>query len=1164
VGIRLLAGRAGTGKTWWCQEQIRRALDQHLIDGPRLMMLVPEQAGLQMERCLLATSAAQALGRCEVLSFRRLARRILNESVGPTPTALTATGRQMALRHLLGRCHRSLREFGKVSQRAGFITELSRGVAELLQECVSVEQFEACASDAADAGDAGAARLHDVALLYRAYLEYLSDQRVDPEGVLDLARARLGRAAWLAGSHIWIDGFAGFTRQQVRMITALGAVASQVDIALLLDPDRGASTTPDAQPDGLSLFARTEQTWASLLKAFVEAGLAIEPMVRLGGEAPPRFARSRSLGELERRLFASEPTAERGDHRRDAGATVLPREASEPDAGVRLVEARDRRTEVDAAIRIIVDLVQREDNPMRYREIAIAVRDLTPYHDLISAGLQRHGIPFFIDRRRPTYHHPLVQAIRAALGIMGGGRFDESIARLLKCGLSGLTDGEADGLENHCLEFGLWTSQAWDEPWTTPEASAEVEKARCGLRDHMGEWWPTDPTHRGRPKARVWAARLVGLLERLGVAERLADWSEQAEARDDLDEAAEHEHVWADWVSLLEELVAALGDEQMTGRQFRAVLESGLSEFTLGLTPPTVDQLLVGSIERSRHPAVRAMFVLGFCDGAFPARAATEAILGDRELAYLAERNVPVGRTRKQRIIDERLLAYIAVTRPSELLWVGCPQSDDEGRPIAASPYWPALCAALPRAVVETAEPRDIEAISTSGDLAAALATQLRSWVEGRLDDGAAAAWLTLYDWARSTDRADIREVVEPALTALGSIPDARLSASATRMLWPGPYRTSVTHLEKFAGCPFRHFAERGLRLEPRRVHEVGAADYGKLYHTILEQFVNELIETGSQLADLSPGNIAKQLEGLCDRVVPAYATEWNLGLTERAGVQRRSMAELPDAVKGQKSTVGTTPLELGMAEKAFGEGGDSLPALVLTTSHGVEVLVRGRIDRVDFVDVGEASLAVVFDYKRSLNRRLRLDEVFHGLALQLLAYLLVLRDGGGPSGLGTVIPGGAFYVPLIGPFERLQHPSEADADGFDPFGVFKPRGVVDFDWIDRLDPGMSSGADSAFAAVRKKDGGISRLDASDAVEDGALPRLLGHVRGKMTELAEAWIGGEIAVRPARLGKDLACSYCPMRSVCRFEYATHAVRMLSPMKRSVVLSALAAEGRADG
>ena len=59
---------------------------------------------------------------------------------------------------------------------------------------------------------------------------------------------------------------------------------------------------------------------------------------------------------------------------------------------------------------------------------------------------------------------------------------------------------------------------------------------------------------------------------------------------------------------LVQLVVAALGDVRMSGRQFHDVLESALAEFTLGLVPATLDQVLVGSIERSRHPAVRAAF----------------------------------------------------------------------------------------------------------------------------------------------------------------------------------------------------------------------------------------------------------------------------------------------------------------------------------------------------------------------------------------------------------------------------------------------------------------------------------------------------------------------------------------------------------------------------
>ena len=1216
-------------------------------------MLVPEQAALQMELALLAMLAEKrprttpapfhvghggptlpsrgdlggegravstgwtpvpqdaappgvvaAMARCEVLSFRRLARRILNETAGPTPAVLSPTGRQMALRHLILRRRKELQEFGKIAERPAFIAAIARGIAELLQECVSVEQLQTAADEAGAAGDPSAPRLHDTALLYRAYLDYLGSQRVDPEGVLDLARARLGAASWLDGAHLWIDGFAGLMQQQVRMIVALARRVVRTDVALLVDPARRRVRDANAEPDDLSLFARTERTWFMLARALYEAGVPIEEPVFLGADACPRFAGVEALARLERGLFAAPqratavPTEEprpsgravpqsqekcrdsRGAARhecRDSGDIAQEDcrgsgDACTPHAdgrGVRLVTAPDHRTEAAAAVRTIVDLVQRPTAPLRYRDIAIIVRDLAPYHDLISACLRAHGIPFFIDRRRPTYHHPLVQAVRALLGMPTEANFGQTVTLLLKSGLSGLADEAADALENYVLAHGLTSADAWVQPWSYRAGSENderresawqrrqldaVNEARLRLRGLIGDWWPTATGKQGRPACRKLTERLFAVLQRLGVAERLADWCADATVRGDLDEAEEHQQVWADLTKLLDELVETLGDEQMTGRQFRDVLESGLADFTLGLVPATVDQVLVGSIERSRHPPVKAVFVLGFEDGQFPRRAAEETILGDAERARLESVRANLGRTSAQQLLDERMLAYVAVTRPSEFLWVSYAESDESGRRISPSPYLAALRAALPDVPVEKADASGPAAVSTIAELAGGVAANVRAWCEERPAAADRATWLALYDWAR---RAPISEAVARAMAALTSPPEARLSPAATAALWPPPWRTSVTRLERLAWCPFQHFADDGLRLEPRPVHEVSALDLGTLYHEILEQFVNELIETGAELRDLSPRQIAANLVRLGQIVVPAHAERVRMEEPQRRKAVWRSGAELRPAMAGQKTAIGRTPLKPVATEQVFGGGADDdLPALELSLSNGRTVLVRGKIDRVDAMPADDASLVVVLDYKRSSYWRLRLEQVYHGLALQLLAYLLVLREHGEKLTGAKIIPGGAFYLPLLGAFESLEHPQDADAETFNAYKCYRPRGVVDFDWIDSLEPGLT-GRSSVFAVQRKKEGTIGNLEKSDAVEGGVLPKLLRHVQGKMVELAEKWLSGDIAVSPARLGKDLPCARCLYRRVCRYEYALRQSRLLEGLSRTGVLEQLA-------
>ncbi len=1159
MAVRLIAGRAGSGKTHFCRSAICEVLASNLCEGPRLIMIVPEQAALQMERAILAASPADVLGRCEVLSFRRLCHRIFSECPGPMPAVMTPTGRNIALRYLIGRHRDELRELGKVADRAGVITAVARSITEFMQEAVEPDALSSAAEQAAEAHDPTAARLHDLALLYRCYREYLGDDRIDPECVIESARDRLEASGLFDGAGVWIDGFAGLTRQQMHMIVEIGRVAAHVDIALLLDPHRGAARDLDAPPDDLSLFARTERTWRSLMHDFNAAGVAIEEPIRLEAAVPPRFAAAPAIAHIEQTLFTADRT--------------LPPTA--PD--VVLHRAPDRRAEAAAAVRTIVDFVRREIDPLRYRDISIIVRDLEQYHQILSAELAAHGIPFFIDRRRPTHHHPLVQFIRALLAMTSDRTFDRAAVALLKSGLSRIDDAAADAIENCALARGLAGVDLWRGAWPAdPLTDAavdpslhrthvvfppEADAARQALMDKLDKWLAaTHGEHRERP-CRVWIEELFATLERFHVAARIADRCADAADRNDRDEAAEHEQVWREFVRLLGEMHDILGDAPLDARQFRDALESGLADFKLGLVPATIDQVLVSSIERSRHPSIRAAFVLGFNDGQFPSRPPDDALLGDDERQRLHAAGIELAATPRQQLLDERMLAYIAFTRPGEYLWVSYAERDETGKPLAFSPYWPALKTRVHAGETAISIDKPID-VSSPGRLAGALASRVRS-IAGDPELDNSASWMALYEWARAEPA--VRHRVRRAMRSLAGSAEAALSRKACKSLWPRPYRTSVSRLERFAKCPFQHYAADGLRLRPRDRHEIAPADLGLLYHRVLEQFVNECNETGTRLGEMSPREIESRLSGMCEQVLPEFTEAMGWQEPDRRSAAWRSRLELPPAVRGQQESLGRTPLHTKMVELSYGpHNDDTLPALRLTLPDGEPLLLSGRIDRVDLLATQGRTLGVVFDYKRSRSRRLRLDEVFHGISLQLMTYLFVLQAHGDKLADTPIEPCGAFYIPLLAGLERVSHPDEADANDFLPYKEYKPRGVIDFDWIDTIDPAMQAGNESdAFAVKRKQDGAISRIDSSDALAGEDLRRLLKHVRHCIIDLAEQWTQGVISVKPVLIGPYTPCADCRFRSVCRMEYDTRDVRRLPNMKRTEVIDRLGEQGASD-
>ena len=77
----------------------------------------------------------------------------------------------------------------------------------------------------------------------------------------------------------------------------------------------------------------------------------------------------------------------------------------------RSVEAANPRLEAEAVASDILRLAREEG--YRYREIAVLVRDMDTYADLLLPAFADCGIPCHLDAKRPSTHHPLAELLRS-------------------------------------------------------------------------------------------------------------------------------------------------------------------------------------------------------------------------------------------------------------------------------------------------------------------------------------------------------------------------------------------------------------------------------------------------------------------------------------------------------------------------------------------------------------------------------------------------------------------------------------------------------------------------------------------------------------------------------------------------------------------------------
>jgi ATP-dependent helicase/nuclease subunit B len=219
-----------------------------------------------------------------------------------------------------------------------------------------------------------------------------------------------------------------------------------------------------------------------------------------------------------------------------------------------------------------------------------------------------------------------------------------------------------------------------------------------------------------------------------------------------------------------------------------------------------------------------------------------------------------------------------------------------------------------------------------------------------------------------------------------------------------------------------------------------------------------------------------------------------------------------------------------------LGFGPDApLPPLTLDLGGGRALELAGRIDRVDAAETPEGLLLRIMDYKSGA-MKLKLDEVAHGLSLQMLAYLDVVVTFA-PHWLGKpAVPAGVLYFHVRNPLIPTPNglPKEDAEEAM--LRQFRMQGLLlaDGDAVKRMDVTLERQAKSAIVPVEfKKDGTFS---ARSQVADRAQWDVLrSSVRGQIRRIGKRIVSGDVAIAPYRMEKRSPCQFCEYRPVCQFD-----------------------------
>ncbi|MHC4154392.1 MAG: PD-(D/E)XK nuclease family protein, partial [Planctomycetota bacterium] len=888
--------------------------------------------------------------------------------------------------------------------------------------------------------------------------------------------------------------------------------------------------------DMLGLFSPTEQTYTALFEIVKKCKLELAQPVTLSEAL--RYSCAEPLAHLERNLFAAR------------AAKILAQD------NIRIVSAPNARAEIKFVARQILELVKERD--YRYREIAVIASDIGRYEHYIRAYFEDYGIPFFIDLRKPLSRHPLVELVCSALQIVTAGFSHSDVFSYLKTDLVPVSRSDVDLLENYCLALGIagadWES---DKDWHFAGEQSQFDEQHINqIRRQVSEpllrlqkrLCPPDNDRAIGPSE--FSETLFDFLESLQVRQRIAEWIEQALELGERQSVDEHRQFYDRFVTVFDEMVEVFSTQRLTADDYLAVLRSAFSQLTLAFIPPTQDQVLIGSIERSRHPDLKAVFLIGATQRQFPSPIDLPGVLTDADRAAAESADLALAATSRRRLVERQYLAYIAFTRPSEFLCVTYPSVDDKGSPECRSQFIESLESLFDDLHEQAAphEPASIDRIHSKSELADLLCTELGRDAERAGPGSSRDGLVGLPDELGADEQTS--DVGRAVLSALDYENRAHLDARIVKELFGPQLKSSATRLSTFGACPFKYFARYILELAERKEFKFEPLDLGAFYHRILDALLRNLADDGKDFAAVSDEQLLELLGAQITQFVQsdAFISNFRRHSAHNAFIIDSAGQVLEDCVRAVAQMSRAGSFRAQRSEVAFGrvaDARDTFGRYEILLSHNRVLSLDGKIDRIDVADVKGIETALVFDYKRR-PRSFSWSQLYHGLDMQLAIYMLAARN----ASAGYERVAGAFYMPVeVSPERGTLEEVSSESQGLD----YKAKGIFNGEFAALLDRQASKDSSFYNFYVTKDGRPYGSYASRGALRPADFEKVLEFTSKKVIELAQDILSGRIDVNPYRLNTGSACNYCKYKPVCRFDWQINDYNILQALSKTQVL-----------
>lgn len=1072
MSLRFIYGRAGTGKSNYCYKEIK----QKINEKNKIYIITPEQFSYMAEKKLLETIGKQAVLNAEILTFNRMADRINSEIGGKTEKQITKSSKAMLIHSILKENKQNFTFLGNSNEN---VCLAIKGITELKKHGVRIDNIEQNIENIEDLQLR--LKLQDMQKIYVEYESKIQNEYIDEDDKLTKLAKNIQQSEEFSDSYIYIDEFAGFTHQEYEILRSLMKKAKKIIITSCMESKEIIQDT--------SIFYPNKKFIDKITKIAEEEKINIEESIIL--EETYRF-KNEELKHLEANIYENKyKKYEKGIE------------------NINLFLAANPYSEIEYVAKQIVKLVR--DEGYRYNDISIITKNIEGISSIAKAVFNKYEIPIYIDGKEELSQNIAIKYVLNILEIFAKNWSQEAVLSYIKLGFCDIEKQDIYIIENYIKKWGIKGLKKYKEEWKLGDNEEEIEQINIIKEKIVAPLFKFKEKLNRQNTAQEISKEIYLFLEENDFYSKLNKKILILENNNELRLASDYKLSVENLISVLDEIVTFFKDNKITFEKYSELLKTGLSYRELGSIPQTIEQVVIGDVDRSKSHKVKAVFILGMNDGVFPSINKNEGFFNDKDREVLKDLGLELAKGTLEMLFDEEFNIYKALTTAEEKLFLSYTSSDKDGASLRSSAIITKIKKMFPNLKEESDVVKKHTEVSTPKSTFDELLYNLREYKNGEEIN---PVWFEVYKWYEENEA--WKNKLENALKGLKYTNKAeQINQNNIEKLYGKTLKTSISKMEQYRECPFSFHLKYGLKLKEANEFKLKSIDTGSFMHDIVDAFFEEVKQ--EDLKTLTKEEIKLIVYGIIE--------------------QKLNLKKNAIFTSTPKFIVLTNRLKKVVAESIYyivyqmqNSDFNVLGNEVEFTKKADNVEIVGKIDRIDVAENEEGSFIRIIDYKSS-SKSLDLNKMVTGLQIQLLTYVDIMAEKTKKE------PAGMLYFNLIEPIiSKNRNLSEEEIEE-EIRKTFRMKGLIlsDLKVIKMMDNKLETGTSKTIPVSLDKNGNISQTRSSVLTKE-EFTSLQKKIRKLIKQISDEILSGRIEIKPTYNPKQkrATCEYCPYKTICGF------------------------------